>query len=70
MIKYLNQPSCGRQASRLYSTVAPPWWQTVEFRSEDNIQQYGAQLSLFSFSFDKPQGGQQDKDDRIILTVL
>lgn len=52
MIKYLSQSSCGRQASRLYSTVAPPWWQTVEFCSEDNIQQYGAQLPLFSFSFD------------------
>lgn len=60
-VKHLTESGC---------TVAPAWWQTLQFHSEDNIQQCGARVSFLSSSFERPQGGQEDKDDRISLAAL
>lgn len=58
VVKHLIESGC---------TVVLGWWQ---FHSEDHIQQCGAWPSFLSFSFEWPQGGQEDKDDRIILAAL
>lgn len=60
----------GDAVKHLTESVAPAWWQTLQFHSEANIQQCGARVSFLSFSFEWPQGGQEDKDDRMSLAAL
>lgn len=57
-VKHLTDSGC---------TVAPAWLQTLPFHS---ISNNAARVSFLSFSFEWPQGGQEDKDDRIILAAL